>query len=119
MPGAEPKECSVCGQDCSRKARTKNKVGKYVCKDCLDHAAAAKAAAERAKHKAANSAAALAAPDPNQPNDNSLILGIGTPPDAPHCPLCGVALKAEAVLCIACGYDVEKGERVKQKIKKR
>lgn len=118
MSEASLKVCSVCGRDCSTRPRTKDRAGQYVCKECLDAAAEAKAANERAKHKieVKRVRADELAPDA----DNSLVLSLGDPADAPRCPACGVAIKEQSVvLCTNCGYDFRSGERRGIKIKRR
>jgi hypothetical protein len=116
--GFSSKICSVCGLDCSNSLRTRDRLGNYVCKACLDLAAAAKAANERARYQAANSAKAVSAPPPGE-DDNSVILNIGVPVDAPRCPACGVPIsKKDAVLCTSCGFDFRKGERMSVRIKR-
>lgn len=100
---AAGKICTICGQDCSSKPRTKDPQGRYTCKACLDAAQGKKAAkpAPRAADPEPDSDAAMMA---------ALLASSPAPDITEACPACGSALAAGAVLCTICGYNKQTGK---------
>src|SRR6185503_2938088 len=103
---AMAKVCGLCGQDCSGRARTKDKSGKYFCKTCYDQAMAKRAGSHSA---APNPSEAGAPPRPSpkvkplsEPDDQYGLLGalldeqIAAPPiaatGARECAMCHTPL---------------------------
>lgn len=88
-----PKVCSLCGQDCSDRARVKDKQGRYICGLCED----------RRTGRAAPASDPDALPldlEPDQPGpDQSISV----------CPGCGSALGPGIAVCVRCGYDRRAG----------
>lgn len=62
---------------------------------------------------------ALKIPAPAKPVNDGLI-GLleeaGLKEDAHKCPACGVDLAPEAILCVHCGFDLRKGQRLKSRV---
>lgn len=112
-----PKICTVCGQDCSNKPRTKDAQGRYVCKECMQRAQSAQLAKQdAAKPKAAGAAGATAgASAAGDQGDNAFLLDIIEAPKVREgqkpCPACGKGINEGAVLCTSCGFNLKTGER--------
>lgn len=112
-----PKICTVCGQDCSTKPRTKDAQGRYVCKECMQRAQSAQLAKQDAsKPKAAGAAGAAAgASAAGDQGDNAFLLDIIEAPKVREgqkpCPACGKGINEGAVLCTSCGFNLKTGER--------
>lgn len=112
-----PKICTVCGQDCSNKPRTKDAQGRYVCKECMQRAQSAQLAKQdAAKPKAAGAAGAAAgAAAAGDQGDNAFLLDIVEAPKVREgqkpCPACGKGINEGAVLCTSCGFNLKTGER--------
>lgn len=128
---AGPKVCSLCGEDCSAKARSKDAQGRYVCGDCVAKASAAKASAAKAsavKAGAAPAGAGVSAaatgragtPPARQPAastadddvmsklvNESLELG------KHGCPNCHARMKQAQTICVTCGYNRESGKMLR------
>lgn len=129
---AGPKVCSVCGEDCSAKARSKDAQGRYVCGDCVAKASAAKASAVKAGAATAGGAKPAGAgvsaaatgragtPPARQPAasaadddvmsklvNESLELG------KHGCPNCHARMKQAQTICVNCGYNRESGKMLR------
>jgi len=103
-PTSAAKTCIVCHQDCSNRPRQKDGQGRYVCQDCLNKAAVKGAPAK------------MPAPDKGlDPGLAAALAGVDQGAMAP-CPNCGILLKAEAVLCTSCGFDLGKGRATKTRV---
>lgn len=111
------KICTICGLDCAFRPRTKDAQGRYVCKDCLDDAARAKAAAERAKH-AKKLKEAGEQTDLSEKADNSWVLELGQKTGV-RCAGCGAMNAVDVVVCTNCGFDARVGDRLGTRIKRR
>ncbi len=111
------KICTICGLDCAFRARTKDAQGRYVCKDCLDDAAKAKAAAERAKHVKKLQEVEQES-DLSEKADNAWVLDMGQKTGV-RCPGCGSMNAVEVVVCTNCGFDARIGDRIGTRIKRR
>ncbi|MCC6660576.1 MAG: hypothetical protein IT437_06785 [Phycisphaerales bacterium] len=100
---APAKVCVKCAQDCSRRARTKDAHGRYICRECLTKAEAARAAAPPpvedepvfALDDAALSAATAAAAKAERPRS---------------CGNCGMVMGTGAVICTRCGLNTSTGK---------
>ncbi|MCK4342568.1 MAG: hypothetical protein KAY37_12690 [Phycisphaerae bacterium] len=126
--GAGVRICVVCGEDCSLKPRTKDRRGRYFCRECYEKAV------QQARAKAAQQSAATpvvkAAPKPKKkapvarkpkaapPADDMLtsladLETTGSAVETAHtCPRCGANMQLKAVLCKACGYNIKTGTTV-------
>lgn len=116
MPEAVAKMCVICGQDVGKKPRTKDSQGRYTCKECLDAAAKAKSAQERARAPVAEAPAALK-DDGAIPlaADNSFLLDLAAhklKPGEQPCPSCGRGMSPDARLCVHCGFNTQTGQRM-------
>jgi hypothetical protein len=109
------KICVICGEDCSRRARTVDTKGRYYCRACHRRAAAE----IRARHGAP--------PPPEHEDDSDPLLHVEHavqeavhPPEAgveeavppETCPSCRGYLAPNARLCTDCGYDRELHRRI-------
>jgi hypothetical protein len=105
------KICTHCGQDCSAKPRTKDKLGKYYCKECFGEAM-------RAAEARLAAAAQAVQPAPIEPVGEPIVFDIAEP-DAPGiavmetCPRCSNPLAAGVVLCTSCGFNRQSGQQLK------
>lgn len=138
--GTAPKLCVICGLDCSTRARTKDRHGRYYCQPCYEQAL------QQVRTKAAHTAArpdgrvgaaaapfpaarpasprptpkAAAPPRPPPPQSADILADLaaleaaGTAVEAAPrpCPSCGAALAAGAVFCTGCGYNLRTREKV-------
>lgn len=99
------KICGICGQDCSKKPRTKDPSGRYFCQACYDTARAKQAGGLTGNRPAPNVAATIA--DPGMANDELFADLVNAPPVAERlCPGCGAPLAPNAVLCVHCGTSL-------------
>jgi uncharacterized membrane protein (GlpM family) len=120
MPEAvATKLCTVCGIDCSKRARVKDQQGRYMCQECFDRAKQTKQV-QNAPPPAPISSTKAA--DLALLNDNSFLLDMGgksvEKPGVKSCPECGRGMSANAVVCIGCGYNSQSGKRLSLKIEK-
>jgi hypothetical protein len=102
---APAKICVLCGQDCSKRPRTKDQQGRYTCDECLTRAKAARPAA----------VAPAAPPPPIVEDDGPLaIVEDDTPPMRPSmpCPTCARPLAADVMICVGCGFNRATGEKL-------
>ncbi len=113
--GGVAKMCTICGTDVANKPRTKDAKGRYVCKECVERAQQAKAAKAQAE---AAPVAVKAGPKSGaevQAGDNSFLLDLAKP-EIPKgkvmCPSCGKAMSEEAVICVSCGFNKTKNEKL-------
>lgn len=111
------KICTICGLDCAYRARTKDAQGRYVCKDCLDDAERARAAAERARHVKKLQEAEQET-DLSEKANNAWVLDLGQKTGV-RCVGCGAMNAADVVVCTNCGYDSRVGDRLGTRIKRR
>jgi hypothetical protein len=122
---ASAKVCIHCGQDCSKKARTKDAQGRYACKECHEAALAKAAAAAAAKPVAvARSSPKPAEPDPIAIEDDggfdpgvlqSALSNVAMPE---ACPSCGSGMTGGAVICTICGFNKKTGKAAVVKVLK-
>jgi hypothetical protein len=125
--GGAGKTCVVCGEDVSRKPRTKDSHGRYYCQPCYDNAIAEKhakrASAPLPKVRpgpAANIPRVPRAPslprldDPVDDGPNIFDQLITAPPvqGGRLCPGCNQPLPNDAVICMQCGYNLQTGQRL-------
>ncbi len=119
-----PKICSICGQDCSGRPRTKDKRGRYYCRACYERAKARLAV--RKGGEGAGSAAAGGAADPavgvvfsseGAENPQAVTDFIMLESSAPvlrsqggACPHCAQPMSIGWIRCDHCGYDKRTGE---------
>ena len=101
------KLCIKCGQDCSKRPRTKDARGRYICQECMTRAQAARAAA-------------VAAPPP--PVDDEPIFALddaalsaataaaGKIERPRSCGNCGMVMGGGAVICTRCGLNTSTGK---------
>jgi hypothetical protein len=120
-PIVSSKTCTVCGIDCSGRARVKDQQGRYVCKDCFDKVKQTKQALRNPPAPAAGSVAANEAASAATDGDNSFLLDMGSKESTgiagtKGCPECGRAIPANAVICIGCGYNLTSGKRIPVKV---
>ncbi|MEZ6242988.1 MAG: hypothetical protein R3B57_08095 [Phycisphaerales bacterium] len=109
MP-ATGKICVICGQDCSDRPRTKDKDGRYACRDCLA--------------KQQKSARPDASSTPRQPKAKPTPTGVdpvlaGLIDDAPAmhaCPGCSRLIRADAKICLHCGFNTQTGRAVRTRV---
>lgn len=109
------KVCVLCGEDCSRVPRVKNKAGRYACETCL-----AEAKARREAHVVAYSGGGDEKTDGlggDLVGESELlrledVVGEGLFPSADRCPKCGVPMLRDAVLCVSCGHHRGSGKSV-------
>lgn len=129
--GAPAKICIRCGRDCANRPRTKDQLGRYTCRECL----------EKAQKQAAAPAHAMRAPaSPTPPADNGPIpladeAGAGGEGDlmaalladavkeqakvtVRPCPNCGNPLRQDAALCLSCGFNPRTGQVMTTKMAK-
>lgn len=115
MADARPvaKVCVVCGEDCSSRPRTKDKLGRYYCNQCYARARSARSSLGTASMSApgipaieldgAVDAKVMAELMPYAPDEASQ-------PPAIHCPACGYQVSPDAIICIHCGLHLHEGE---------
>lgn len=125
--GAEgvTKACAFCGLDVSNKPRSKDAQGRYICAECLNKAAAAKARADAVAKgidlkKAATPPKQLevnATTDGTDAVLSSLIAASPAQKGTP-CPQCGRLIPPEGVICIGCGFHRETGKVLRTRIEK-
>jgi len=107
------KVCVLCGEDCSRVPRVKNRHGNYACESCLaevkrrkaEHFVAYSGGAEEAEEDAEGAGLEAEAELLDLSADWSALEG-------GRCPGCGVPMLASAVVCTGCGYDRRSGGSV-------
>jgi hypothetical protein len=76
------KICCVCGEDCSRRPRTRDPKGRYACTTCYTRAQ----------------------------SEPPLVADLVDEAARPrHCPGCGQTLMPGAVICVECGFDARIG----------
>lgn len=123
------KICTICGQDCSNKPRSKDLQGRYTCKACLEGRRAARQASAPPIPVAKPSAAAAApaakpgaaprpAPKPAAPADDDAAFMaqlLGNSPSPEPCANCGHPMVPGSVLCTGCGLNTQTGETIKTK----
>jgi uncharacterized RDD family membrane protein YckC len=99
------KPCVLCGEDCAGRPRIKDPKGRYYHKECYE-----REVARLAQQAAEATPAEPAAFDPyaDVGNDAASAQPAGTKP----CPGCSAPLEPEAVVCIACGYNLATGGRL-------
>lgn len=119
---APAKICIRCGQDCSKRPRTKDLQGRYTCRDCLEKAQ--KQAAAPAHQMAAPAGAArmgdpIPLEDAGDPNLMDMLLQDAVKEQAKvtasPCPGCGNPLRSDTAICVNCGYNTRTGAVVKTK----
>ncbi|MBY0113301.1 MAG: hypothetical protein K2Y21_10795 [Phycisphaerales bacterium] len=92
------KQCIICGEDCSNRARVKDADGRYACKSCAENATRQRADAKPAPRPAARPVPApVATPDDND-IDLSALASVET-----------TATMTESVPCRCCGRGVPDG----------
>jgi hypothetical protein len=79
---ANAKICVICQCNCAGKPRTKDPKGRYYCQPCYDEAQQAVNRVEK------------------------------TVSESVPCQSCGVPMDAQAIICMACGYNVQTGQSV-------
>ncbi len=112
--GGVAKMCTICGTDVANKPRTKDAKGRYVCKECVERAQQAKAAKAQADAAPSvrESGAVAAVP---LASDNTFLLDMAKPAipkGKVMCPSCGKAMGEEAVICVSCGFNKSKNEKL-------
>lgn len=100
------KICVKCGIDVSGSPRSKDKQGRYWCKQCFERA---KAAVEQ--KKAAAQPAAPAQPDVMNLLVDEAVSQMGEP-----CPQCGNPMKPGALICTNCGHNPQTGKGAKTRV---
>ena len=124
MGEGEPiKICVLCGEDCSQKPRTKDRKGRYYCRECYDEALERQEARRYAPEAPPPAADPGAEPGFGVDPDNALDLGLDEPDATPVtmamvCPGCRAPLAREAVVCVSCGYNMQTASQLKVKTKK-
>ncbi len=116
------KICVICGEDCSRRPRTKDPKGRYYCNACYEaaRAGASGAAAKSGPVDSPDDVFALGKDD-NMALDMLEEIAPAQPaaaadgPAVLPCPGCGVATPAGTVLCTSCGYNLQTGRSAKVK----
>ncbi|UCG88053.1 MAG: hypothetical protein JSW71_05780 [Gemmatimonadota bacterium] len=119
QPDSLEKVCVLCGEDCSRRPRTKDRKGRYYCRSCYE-TALRRQRAGKPVHAAKNL--------PPPPQEDGLNLddkfdpfadvvaparsGPVTAKPGPQCPGCGAELASGALVCANCGYHKTSGRRV-------
>jgi hypothetical protein len=97
-PTQQAKVCIVCGKDCSSIDRIKDEQGRYTCKPCAD-------------------AKAGKAPSKGKGSDKDLA-ALYERPQTKQCPQCDKPVPHDAEICVACGYNMRAGKKVKTKLGK-
>ena len=99
------KVCIRCKQDCSNRPRVKDPQGRYTCRVCLD---AAKPLARPAPPDDG------AIPIADEPLPASLLDAPAAPVAAglAMCPSCGSSIPHGGAICVQCGFDVRKGQKL-------
>ena len=59
---------------------------------------------------------ALKVPAPVKGGLVDLLEEVGLKENAHNCPACGVEMPTEAVLCVHCGFDMRKGQRLQSRV---
>lgn len=116
------KVCSRCGLDCSHKQRAKDTQGRYICQDCLDKARAAAKSPTPAPKPAAPPPARSTPPAAQAAPDDGGVLGKlidESVAQAKHgCPNCHARMKQDQILCVKCGFNLERGKQMQTVVKK-
>ena len=127
---AAAKTCGICGADCTGRPRTKDKSGRYFCKECYDGAIARKHAddaapshVERSTSKMSAKAAATVSAAP--PDDefgmlNELLTeqagaAVQLGASGRLCTNFRAQLPGNAMICVTCGFNTQTGEMMKVK----
>lgn len=114
MPeGAAPaKICISCGQDCSRKPRSKDKQGRYTCDECSTRPKAAGALPTPNGHATDSPMPIVAAPA----DDGTIPFldeeSVASKPTVIACPNCARPLASDAMICMGCGFNRATGRNV-------
>lgn len=117
------KICIICGEDCSARPRLKDSGGQYACQACVEakKRQAAKAKAPMPKVTAAPAAVAPVA-DGGIGFSMDDYLGdataVASADPGSHCPSCGAAKPADAIVCMQCGFDSASGKAMSTKVRK-
>lgn len=120
------KVCVHCGQDCSKKARTKDAQGRYACKECHEAAVAraARGPAIPAKPIEVKRPAVPAAP-PSRPavraqteEEPGVLSELLTQVKTVACTACGAPMEPGAVFCTRCGVNTKTGQRIGTRVEK-
>lgn len=118
MPAQESvsgKVCVMCHADVSHRPRTKDKRGRYFCREC--YAKAVRTLRER--KVALPRASGAPVPPPAQDDDGGLLLelaeaeatGEALEVQTKPCPSCKQPMRADTVLCMACGFNEQTGQK--------
>lgn len=103
--GGSGKVCTICGEDCSTKPRTKDGNGRYYCKPCYEQANAQR----KARAVSARPAAADVLDLESEPASMNMLdrLIASAPPVAvtAHCSQCGFVLPPGGIICTHCGFN--------------
>jgi hypothetical protein len=117
------KTCRICGQDCSDRPRTKDRKGRYYCRECYEEtrkSLMARAAVpgsearpiERADSPTANPVEVE--PDGDEAAESEWVV---LEPDSPAvhteaslCPSCGGIVPANSAICARCGHNKRTGQ---------
>jgi uncharacterized RDD family membrane protein YckC len=105
--GSDPvsKPCRLCGEDCTGRPRIKDPKGRYYHKECYEQEVA-----RRAQQAAAAPPTGPAEFDPFA--DLADSAASAPPAGTKPCPGCAAPLEPGAVVCIACGYSLQRGGRL-------
>ncbi len=113
------KICIICGADCAARPRLKDSKGQYACQACVK--------SRQRSRQAPKAPAPVATEAPPAIGDGvgfSMDDYLGDAPAAAsadpgsHCPNCGAAKAAGAVVCMQCGYDSASGKAISTKVRK-
>lgn len=100
----QAKLCVVCGNDCAGKPRTKDPKGRYYCRSCYESAKQAVASPAKREYNPLDEM--LAETDSSQETASTA------------CRNCGAAMPADAVICTACGVNMQSGAAIATQVEK-
>ncbi len=110
------KQCIICGEDCSNRARVKDADGRYACKSCAENATRQRADAKPAPRPAQRPVAApVAAPDDDDIDLSALasVEATATMTESVPCRCCGRGVPDGTETCPFCDGNARSGKSAK------
>lgn len=119
------KICTICGNDCSRRERIRDKAGRYYCKNCYDCACQKRAASRKDQVMSMSGSEDRYYENTEEeevlPWDGDDVAGYNQLDSdvyknaAKECPGCGKFQPGNTIICTDCGLNWQTGKKIKYK----